>query len=42
MVAGMAIQELSTPVIEVWDSVLSQLPSDPPPPDPIQQPEVKP
>ena len=27
---------------EVWDSVLSQLPSDPPPPDPIQQPEVKP
>ncbi|MGH6610842.1 MAG: DUF3108 domain-containing protein [Burkholderiaceae bacterium] len=27
---------------EVWDSVLAQLPNEPPPPDPIQQPEVKP
>ena len=27
---------------EVWDSVLSQLPSDPPPPEPIVQEPVKP
>ena len=27
---------------EVWDSVLSQLPSEPPPPDPIVQEPVKP
>jgi hypothetical protein len=27
---------------EIWDSVLAQLPNEPPPPDPIQQPEVKP
>jgi hypothetical protein len=27
---------------EVWDSVLAQLPSEPPPPEPIRQPEVKP
>lgn len=27
---------------EVWDSVLAQLPNEPPPADPIQQPEVKP
>lgn len=27
---------------EVWDSVLAQLPNEPPPPEPVQQPEVKP
>jgi hypothetical protein len=27
---------------EVWDSVLSQLPNEPPPPDPIVQEPVKP